>query len=151
MTVLDLCDGPRTYMEVAVFSRPCMMPTETFLGREGGTQPTGDSCLEGAQRNQPVCTQVPTGTSLKNKLAMFLIPQRSPVLTPGKRWACRGGRSRADLLKCRARKREKSQWRNASRSQQGGSQALELCWLFADIKTLCTHEHYGGKSCLRRF
>lgn len=86
----------------------------------------------------------------KSKLVMSLIPGSSPVLMPGKRWACRGGRSGAGLLKCGARKKEKSQWRNRSRSRQDGSQALELSSLFADIKTLCTHEHYGGKCCLWR-
>lgn len=91
------------------------------LGRacKGGTQPTGDICLE----DKSASLHTPGHQS---KLVTSLIKEElfSCVVTPGKRWAGRGGRSRAGLLKGRARKSEKSKRRSSSGSWQGGTKPL---------------------------
>lgn len=135
-------------MNIIVLSRRCVISTRAFWEGEGGTQP-GWRPLLGRCPKRSACLHTGPNT-LKSELVTSVILGSSPMPMPGKRWACRGGRSGAGLLKCSTRKREKSQRRNRSRSWQGGSQALELSSLFADGKTLCTHERYGGKCCLWR-
>lgn len=82
--------------------------------------------LLGRCPNKSASLHTPGQFSLQSKLVTSLVKEEmfSCVVTPGKRWACRGRRNRAGLLEGRARKSEKSKRRSSSGSWQGGNKTL---------------------------